>query len=156
MGTPLKVFVFHRQPVMRHGLKAMVGAAPALQWVGEAEDIDATLRGIAALPPMLEPDVLLLEPATGCPKAAAVSALDERLPRLACLVVCDSCDTATMPRIVTTGARGCLPRVVSIEDLQAGVEYARGRLRLARTYGPWGALLRTGLSLEHTRSSSFL
>lgn len=124
MAAPLKLFVLNYQPVMRHGLRTMVEIAPALQWVGEAADVDAALRGIAALPPSLEPDVVLLETAPGGSAAGAVGALHERLPGVACVLVCGTSDPDTVRRALATGARGCLPRSASVDELQAAAQAA--------------------------------
>jgi two-component system, NarL family, response regulator LiaR len=110
----IRVFVIDDHPMIRHGLKAMLGAERELEWVGDAADGDEAIRTA----PALAPDVLLVD--LVMPRRdgiSTISALRPLLPRARFVVLTSLLDPSEVRRAMAAGAAGFLLKNASAQEL---------------------------------------
>lgn len=123
MSAPIRIVIADDHPVVRDGLRAVLGTEPDLEVVGEAE------TGVEAvsLAGSLEPDLVLMD--LQMPEldgAAATASIRDRHPEVQVLVLTTYDTDADITRAIEAGAIGYLLKDAPREDLFAGVRVAAG------------------------------
>lgn len=123
--SKIRVLIVDDHPMVRQGLRALLGLADDLTLVGEAGEVD----GAAELARRLQPDVILLDLVLpGARGASAVSALRDAAPSARILVLTSFGEPERAALAVRAGAVGYLLKTVSPEDLLASLrQVAKGR-----------------------------
>ncbi|MBW1600689.1 response regulator transcription factor [Streptomyces sp. JJ66] len=137
-AAPTRVLLVDDHPVVRRGLRALLGELPDVAAVGEAADgaaalafLDAAEAGTAE-----RPDVILmdLQMGTGLHGVAATRAIAARPDPPAVLILTTYSTDADILAAVEAGATGYLLKDAPPEDLAAAVQAAaRGETVLAPT-----------------------
>ena len=120
--APTKVFVVADQPMIRHGLAAMLAADRDVQWLGSAADADEALRIASAS----APDVLLVDmapPRNDGP--AVIAALREQLPETQFVMLVGYAEAGGLRQAAQAGAVGVLLKRASVQELLHVVHAAR-------------------------------
>lgn len=117
----LRVVVVDDHPVVRDGLRGMLGTQPDLQVVGEAAGGDEALTVVAAL----RPDVVLTDLRMPAPSGGAlIRLLLERVPETRILVLTTHDTDADVLPAVEAGAIGYLLKDAPREELFRAVRAA--------------------------------
>jgi DNA-binding NarL/FixJ family response regulator len=132
-GALVRVLIMDDHRIVIDGLRRLVGGQPGRRVVGEALFLDAAL----ALEIHPDPDVimadLVLGPARG---AEVVTALGDRFPAAAVLVLSMVDDWVAVRSVLSAGARGYLPKAAAGADLIDAVRrVARGEDYLHHSVG---------------------
>ena len=127
--NPIRVFVIDDHPMIRHGLKAMIGAEREFVWVGDAADGAEAVR---AAPPA-RPDLLLVD--LVMPRldgVATIAALRPLLPEARFVVLTSLLEPAEVKRAMDAGASAYLLKNASSQELVTVMHTAaRGQRVLA-------------------------
>ena len=127
--NPIRVFVIDDHPMIRHGLKAMIGAEREFVWVGDAADGAEALRAA----PSARPDLLLVD--LVMPRqdgVATIAALKPLLPEARFVVLTSLLDPAEVKRAMDAGASAYLLKNASSQELVTVMQTAaRGHRVLA-------------------------
>jgi class 3 adenylate cyclase/CheY-like chemotaxis protein len=120
-GEPIKVLLVDDYEVVRRGLRGFLELVPELEIVGEAangeEAVEAAFR--------LEPDVVLMDlvmPRMDGP--AAIAALRERQPHVACVALTSFAEPERIGRALEAGAVGSLMKDAEADAVVAAVRAA--------------------------------
>ncbi len=120
-GDPIKVLLVDDYEVVRRGLRGFLELVPELEIVGEAADgaeaLEAAFR--------LEPDVVLMDlvmPRMDGP--AAIAALAERQPHVACVALTSFAEPERIGRALEAGAVGSLMKDAEADEVVAAVRAA--------------------------------
>ena len=145
-GALVRVLIMDDHRIVIDGLRLLLDGQPDMRVVGEARTLDAALA--LAIDP--EPDVILadlvLGPAHG---ADVVTALRDRFPAAAVLVLSMVDDWVVVKRVLSAGARGYLPKAAAGADLIDAVRrVARGEDYLHHSVGVAMARGETGSHQE--------
>lgn len=132
-GGPVRVLVIDDHRMVLEGLRLLLDGQPDMRVAGEARSLDAAL----AMEIDPEPEVILadlvLGPAHG---ADVVTALRERFPAAAVLVLTMVDDSLVVKSVLSAGARGYLPKAAAGADLVDAVRrLARGEDYLHHSVG---------------------
>jgi NarL family two-component system response regulator LiaR len=126
---PIRVFVVDDHPMIRHGLKAMIGAERPFVWVGDAADGADAVRSA----PLLRPDLLLVD--LVMPRldgVATIAALRPLLPHARFVVLTSLLDPVEVKRAMEAGASAYLLKNASSQELVTVMQTAaRGHRVLA-------------------------
>lgn len=146
---PIRILIADDHAVVRSGIRALLGADPELEVVGEAEDGLETLR----LTGTLSPDLVLLDitmpPGNGIKTAQR---LKEEHPELVVLFLTMHEDESLMHEALRAGASGyVIKRAKESEILQAIHAASRGHLYVHPAMTR--ALLHQPIATEHRRGS---
>lgn len=124
-GRPIRVMLVDDDPMVRMGLRHMLGAAPDLEVVAEVSDGDEVIGGVQAH----RPDVVVLDVRMarvgGIETIAAVKARPEA-PKVLMFTVFDHDDVAQ--RAIRAGADGFLLKTASPEEICGGIRNVAGGL----------------------------
>ena len=113
-GRPIRLLVCDDHPVVRSGLKAMLGSQPDFEVVGEAADGERAV----ALARRLKPDVVLMDlRMPGMDGVEAIEGIKGDRPETRVLVLTTYETDADILRAVEKGATGFLLKDVPHEDL---------------------------------------
>lgn len=126
----IRIVLVDDHPVVRAGLRALIGAQDDLSVVGEAYDLTSAERVVARQ----RPDVVLMDLSLGDgPGGAEVTALLTSLPEPPRVLVLTTYDTeADIFRALDAGAHGYLLKDAPPEQLWSGIRStARGETVLA-------------------------
>lgn len=126
----IRIVLVDDHPVVRAGLRALIGAQDDLSVVGEAYDLTSAERVVARQ----RPDVVLMDLSLGDgPGGAEVTALLTSLPEPPRVLVLTTYDTeADILRALDAGAHGYLLKDAPPEQLWSGIRStARGETVLA-------------------------
>ena len=120
MTAPIRVFVVDDHALFRAGVKAEL--ADAVDFVGEAADVDGAVAQIVAL----TPDVVLLD--VHLPGGGGKAILDAVRPvrpdvRFLALSVSDAVEDVVA--VIRAGARGYVTKTITREELVAAIERIR-------------------------------
>jgi DNA-binding NarL/FixJ family response regulator len=121
VSAPIRIVIADDHPVVRDGLRAVLGTQPDLEVVGEA----ATGAEAVSLAGSLAPDLVLMD--LQMPEldgAAATVRLRDRHPDVHVLVLTTYDTDADIARAIEAGAIGYLLKDAPREDLFAGVRAA--------------------------------
>jgi class 3 adenylate cyclase/CheY-like chemotaxis protein len=120
-GAPIKVLLVDDYEVVRRGLRGFLELVPELEIVGEAsngaEAVEAAFR--------LDPDVVLMDlvmPRMDGP--AAIAALAERQPHVACVALTSFAEPERIGRAMEAGAVGSLMKDAEADEVVAAVRAA--------------------------------
>ena len=115
----VRILVADDHPVVRHGLRTLLGSRPEWEIVDEAEDgIQAVERA-----ERLKPDVVVLD--VSMPKMDGLEAcrrIRKRLPKSEVLIVTQHDSAQMMREALSAGARGYVVKSDAARDLLAAVE----------------------------------
>ena len=146
---PIRILIADDHAVVRAGLRALLGADPDLEIVGEAEDGDEALR----LAETLHPDLVLLDitmPPDNGIKAA--QRLKEKHPELIVLFLTMHEDEGLLHEALRAGAAGyVIKRAEESEILEAIHAASRGDIYVHPAMTR--ALLHQPVATEHRRGS---
>lgn len=127
--NPIRVFVIDDHPMIRHGLKAMIGAEREFVWVGDAADGAEAVRAA----PSARPDLLLVD--LVMPRldgVATIAALRPLLPEARFVVLTSLLEPAEVKRAMDAGASAYLLKNASSQELVTVMQTAaRGQRVLA-------------------------
>ena len=144
-GAPLRVLIVDDHPIVRDGLRALLGRTPGLEVVGEAADgVDAVRRALA-----LRPDVVLMDlRMPGGDGVTAIRDLAERGSPARVLVMTTYDGDADVLPAIQAGATGYLLKDAEPDDLVRAVSAAaRGEtVRAPAVAGRRVGTLRAGAS----------
>jgi class 3 adenylate cyclase/CheY-like chemotaxis protein len=120
-ADPIKVLLVDDYEVVRRGLRGFLELVPELEIVGEAangrEAVDAALRH--------EPDVVLMDLVMpGMDGPAAIAAIRERQPHVACVALTSFAEPERIGRALEAGAVGSLMKDAEAEEVVAAVRAA--------------------------------
>ena len=121
-GQPTRVFIVADQPMIRHGLAAMLASDRSVQWVGAAADGDEALR----VAPAAAADVLLVDMAP--PRRdgpAVVAALRAGLPEVRIVMLAADAAAGGLRQAAEAGAVGVLLKRATVLELLDVVHAAR-------------------------------
>lgn len=132
-GGPVRVLVMDDHRMVLEGLRLLLDGQPDMRVAGEARSLDAAL----AMEIDPDPEVILadlvLGPAHG---ADVVTALRDRFPAAAVLVLTMVDDSVVVKDVLLAGARGYLPKAAAGADLVDAVRrLARGEDYLHHSVG---------------------
>jgi class 3 adenylate cyclase/CheY-like chemotaxis protein len=120
-GEPIKVLLVDDYEVVRRGLRGFLELVPELEIVGEAangaEAVEASFRH--------EPDVVLMDlvmPRMDGP--AAIAAIRERQPHVACVALTSFAEPERIGRAMDAGAVGSLMKDAEADEVVAAVRAA--------------------------------
>lgn len=120
-GEPIKVLLVDDYEVVRRGLRGFLELVPELEIVGEAangaEAVEAAFRH--------EPDVVLMDlvmPRMDGP--AAIAAIRERQPHVACVALTSFAEPERIGRAMDAGAVGSLMKDAEADEVVAAVRAA--------------------------------
>jgi class 3 adenylate cyclase/CheY-like chemotaxis protein len=120
-GDPIKVLLVDDYEVVRRGLRGFLELVPELEIVGEAangeEAVEAAFR--------LDPDVVLMDlvmPRMDGP--AAIAAIGERQPHVACVALTSFAEPERIGRAIEAGAVGSLMKDAEADAVVAAVKAA--------------------------------
>ena len=147
---PIRILIADDHAVVRAGLRALLGADPDLEVVGEAEDGDEALR----LAETLQPDMVLLDitmpPENGIKTAQR---LKEAHPELIVLFLTMHEDEGLLHEALRAGAAGyVIKRAEESEILEAIHAASRGDIYVHPAMTR--ALLHQPVTTEHRRGSA--
>src|SRR5579859_5786765 len=115
----IRIIIVDDHPVVRHGLKAILGGHPGWEIVAEADDgYDAM-----ALVEQLSPDLVVLD--VSMPRINGLEAcrlIRERSPKCEILIVTQHDSPQMMREALGSGARGYVVKSNAARDLLAAVE----------------------------------
>jgi len=124
MSEPIRVVVVDDHPLIRDGLRALLGATPGIELVGEATSGDEAVEMAARL----EPDVILMD--LGMPGMNGIEATREIVTRhggIAVLILTMFEDDDSIFAAIRAGARGYLLKDAGHEQVRMAIEaLARG------------------------------
>lgn len=123
MGSPIRLLIVDDHPVVRDGLRGMLGSQPDFQVLGEAGDGAEAVR----LTESLQPDVVLMD--LRMPQVDGVSATGQirsRWPQIHVLVLTTYDTDADILRAIEAGATGYLLKDAGREELFQAVRTAAG------------------------------
>ena len=118
MTTPIRVFIADDHPLVRDGMRALFHTDPAVSLVGEADNGETALAGIAAT----GPDVALID--LHMPRKGGVEVIGElrqRFPALRILVVTSFDDDEHVFSAIKAGAHGYLLKDTTPQELLRAV-----------------------------------
>ena len=146
---PIRILIADDHAVVRTGLRALLGADPGLEFVGEARDGDEALR----LAETLRPDMILLDiampPDSGIETAKR---LKEAHPDLIVLILTMYEDESLLHEALRVGAAGyVIKRAEESEIVQAIHAASRGDIYVHPAMTR--ALLHQTVTTEHRRGS---
>jgi DNA-binding NarL/FixJ family response regulator len=132
----VRILVADDHPVVRHGLRTLLGSRPEWEIIDEAEDgIQAVERA-----ERLKPDVVVLD--VSMPKMDGLEAcrrIRKRLPKSEVLIVTQHDSAQMMREALSAGARGYVVKSDAARDLLAAVEaVSQHRFFSLRKSGPVG------------------
>ncbi len=132
----VRILVADDHPVVRHGLRTLLGSRPEWEIIDEAEDgIQAVERA-----ERLKPDVVVLD--VSMPKMDGLEAcrrIRKRLPKSEVLIVTQHDSAQMMREALSAGARGYVVKSDAARDLLAAVEaVSQHRFFSLRKPGPVG------------------
>jgi DNA-binding NarL/FixJ family response regulator len=120
----VRVVIVDDHALFRAGVRAeLVAAAPRVEIVGEAADVDGAVATIRAT----TPDVVLLDvhlPGGGGQRVIAALHDDPTPPRFLALSVSDSAEDVIA--VVRAGARGYVTKTIDATELAAAIERVHG------------------------------
>ena len=121
-AAPIRVLIVDDHPVVRAGIRAVLGGEPELQVIGEA---DSAASAVAAAE-RLHPDLVLMDLRLGDgPSGAVATALLRELPEAPAVLVLTNSDTdADILSAVAAGASGYLLKDAPPAELVAAVRAA--------------------------------
>ncbi len=133
MTAPVRVLILDDHQIVIEGLRLLLGGQPDIEVVGEARTLDAALA--LAIDP--DPDVILADLVLGTAHGTElVTALRDRFPAAAILVLTMAEDLAVVKSVLSAGAQGYLPKVAAGADLVDAVRrLARGEDYLHHSVG---------------------
>jgi DNA-binding NarL/FixJ family response regulator len=112
--TKLRIFLADDHAIVREGLKALIGAQPGMEVVGEAGDGATAVAAAAGLCP----DVIILDVSMpGLSAATAVTQLKAACPRIRVLVLTVHEDNAYLRQFLEAGAAGYVLKRAAADDL---------------------------------------
>ena len=131
--APVRVLIMDDHQMVIDGLRLLLDGQPDMQVVGEALTLDGALSpGFGPDPEVILAD-LVLGPARG---ADVVTALRDRFPASAVLVLTMADDWVVVKGVLSAGAQGYLPKAAAGEDLIDAVRrLARGEDYLHHSVG---------------------
>ena len=123
-GAPVHVLVLDDHRIVTEGLVLLLGGQPDIWVVGASGSLDAAL-GLELHP---DPEVIVADLVLGPARAAEMAtALVERFPSAAVLVLTMVDDVGVVKAVLSAGARGYLPKAAAGADLIDAVRrLARG------------------------------
>ncbi|MEO7422148.1 MAG: response regulator transcription factor [Ornithinibacter sp.] len=126
----LRILVVDDHPVVRGGLRALIGTLDGLEVVGEAEDGESAVREAQ----LLRPDVVLMDVRMpGGDGIEATRRIRASVPDTAVLVLTMHDDDATVFTAMQAGARGYLLKGASQDEIVGAV---RGVVAGQLVFGP--------------------
>jgi class 3 adenylate cyclase/CheY-like chemotaxis protein len=120
-AEPIKVLLVDDYEVVRRGLRGFLELVPELEIVGEAADgreaVEAAFRH--------EPDVVLMDLVMpGMDGPAAIAAIRERQPHVACVALTSFAEPERIGRAMEAGAVGSLTKDAEADEVVAAVQAA--------------------------------
>ncbi len=120
-AEPIKVLLVDDYEVVRRGLRGFLELVPELEIVGEASDgreaVEAAFRH--------EPDVVLMDLVMpGMDGPAAIAAIRERQPHVACVALTSFAEPERIGRALEAGAVGSLMKDAEADEVVAAVRAA--------------------------------
>ena len=127
-GSHIKVMIADGHPIMRDGLREVLGRADDLEVVGEAADGDAAVKLAAST----QPDVVIMEAVLpGKDGIDACREIKEMLPDTQVLILTASGDEDSILRAVASGATGYLQKFCTGQKLVSTLrDVVEGELRV--------------------------
>lgn len=116
---PIRVFLVDDHPMVREGVRALLGTSDVIEVVGEAGSVIDALTRIAAV----RPDVALLD--VQLPDGGGVdlcATIRERFPEIACLMLTSFGDDEILFEAIRAGAAGFLLKHVRPQGLIEAIE----------------------------------
>ncbi len=114
----VRVVIADDHPVVRSGLRALLGTLPGLEVVGEAVDGESAVREVQ----LLAPDVVLMDVRMpGIGGVEATRRIRAAVPGTAVLVLTMYDDDATVVTAMRAGAQGYLLKGAQQEEIAAGI-----------------------------------
>jgi DNA-binding NarL/FixJ family response regulator len=140
----IRVAIADDHPLVRAGLRQIIGDESSMQVIGEASDADETIGLVRAL----QPGVLLLDISMpGAPFPALLRYLASSFPALRVLVVTMHAEEQFALRALREGAAGYLTKDCPPQDIVAAIEQvARGERYLTASLGQKAAAALGGRS----------
>ena len=128
--SALRIVVVDDHPVVRGGLRALIGTLDGLEVVGEAADGESAVREVQ----LLKPDVVLMDVRMpGGDGIEATRRIRASVPGTAVLVLTMHDDDATVFTAMQAGARGYLLKGASQDEIVSAV---RGVVAGQLVFGP--------------------
>src|SRR5882724_7402384 len=126
MSNRIRVVIADDHPVVRTGLRLMLGMREIFELVGEAVDGASAVRLVGEL----QPDVVLMDlRMPGMDGIAALSHIHREWPQVAALILTTYNEDELMIRGLRAGARGYLLKDADVELLLQAIERAaRGEM----------------------------
>jgi DNA-binding NarL/FixJ family response regulator len=157
--TDARVLVVDDHPVVRHGLRSMLGLLDGVRFAGEAASGAEAIRAVAARPP----DVVLLDlRLPGADGIRVARTLRRIAPQARILIVTEDEDPSEAARALEAGVDGYLLKTASVEELGLAIRRTlRGeRVVASELMGPllngYAALLRERTTHESDLSDEEL
>ena len=120
-AEPIKVLLVDDYEVVRRGLRGFLELVPELEIVGEAADGRAAVEAAFRL----EPDVVLMDLVmAGMDGPAAIAAIHERQPHVACVALTSFAEPERIGRAIEAGAVGSLMKDAEADEVVAAVRAA--------------------------------
>jgi len=115
---PIRIVIADDHPVVRSGLRALLGTLPGLEVVGEAVDGETAVREVQ----LLAPDVVLMDVRMpGIGGVEATRRIRAAVPGTAVLVLTMYDDDATVVTAMRAGAQGYLLKGAQQDEIAAGI-----------------------------------
>ena len=127
MASPIRILIVDDHPIVRQGVRSLLGAYPDLRVVGEADSPAA----VEAQSEKTRPDVILLDVRLGaCDGIRIARDVHRRFPDCKVIILTTYDDDDYLYGALEAGAHAYLLKDVSLEELPTAIRQVHGGKRL--------------------------